>query len=125
MTIYTAAVVYTAVIVDACQLGRKPVITVPRVEDWSEVWTSDMSMASDDHPADRNGFKTFLCGTPNGALRDGWIRKNALDELNGLYLIMEQLRPYWGVTTQMSRILKQWLKIPSLPSRRTATLQSI
>ena len=175
MAIYTAAVIYTAVIVNACQRGRRPVITVPRVDDWNEVWTRDIFMSASDLAMDHNSVNVFV-SVPNGSIREGWVRKNVLDELNGLYLIMEQLRPYckhhyfsnlkiqiacWntrsqaahsceryqvsltltflysfvpspfrleehanvrttrvgGVTTQMSKIMKQWLSIPTLLAR--------
>jgi hypothetical protein len=115
MSVYTAATIYTSVIINACQLERKPTIWVPKVENWHQVWDSETGGALSDTLM-RGSVATFLSGT-NGNLGDSAVRKNMSDELNGLFLLMQQLQPFWGVTGEMSKIVKQWLTIPTIARR--------
>jgi hypothetical protein len=117
MAVYTAATIYTSAIVNACQLGQKPIITVPKVEDWHKVWGSEARGGPNDvFSGCDDGVVAFVSGAKVN-LGNNAARRNLADELNGLFLIMKQLEPYWGVTREMSKIVKQWLTIPTFPSR--------
>ncbi|KAK6405466.1 hypothetical protein LTR95_018764 [Oleoguttula sp. CCFEE 5521] len=106
MAIYTAAVIFAAVLANMCRAGRKTVIAVPIARSWDDL--SESVDNSDPH----GPVSKFLSGVASDS-RDGWTKRNVADDLNGLYLIMQQLQPYWGVSAQLSDTVRQWLLIPS------------
>jgi hypothetical protein len=122
--VYTAATIYTSVIVSACQRRRKSIITVPRVHSWHEVWSGGGTVdgPSNLFSEDCNGVAAFLSGANINAA-GGAVRRSLTDELHGLFLIMQQLQPYWGVTREMSKVIKQWITIPNLTLRHQAAAQ--
>ena len=110
MAIYASAAVHTAMLVAANRSNRKPIIGVPHIHSWEEVWASNPSEGAHDHdPADQNEVQAFLAAVQLVPGRQ-WSRRNLADDLNGLHLVMEQLRPYWGVSSTMSLIIRQWLQ---------------
>jgi hypothetical protein len=114
MAIYTTATILAAAIVSTCQLRQRPVIIVPHVEDWGQVWVDQEALCMSSY----NEVTGFISGMELD-IGSGTTRANLFDALNGMFLMMEQLRPFWGVTTQMSRIVKQWLMIPTLSPSNT------
>ena len=89
MAIYTAAVIYAAMLAGKCQLGERPVIALPKVDDWDVVCVDSTLGGENANVKDIGPVQSFVVSGVTMAKQDGVSRRYLADELNGLHLAME------------------------------------